>query len=540
MRLPDYVSEKEGADVNISAFGGLVPPETAGAGDVVEMRGISAAAAPALAPRLHESRFAGISKETEALFVNEEALVALKKQDGRDRLHIWCPGDAEPTQAQLWATPSEGSCSNRGTWLGERLYLPARGTIVSTTERRSVPMKKFATDGAFLMSDIPIYGSPLHAIGIFFGQGVQEVLSGEYLKCHYQRKDAFFETLIRVDRMEDYAIYADLSALEPIQELSNIEVCDIWPDQLQQIFLSSGRTWGFSEHSVYASARNLPCCWETPDGTDAQDGAFALHDVPHVGRILAGADLCGEPILFGTEGVVRIAGDSPQSFRVEPLSDRGMDAQSAASLVKLSDALYYASREGICVCSEGNVKPVTALLPFALRGVCAQTDGRCYHMQGVDAKGQTRRYYYDPESKLCYEDTPFASSLLARAGNALLGLSQDGLLAQSDRPFDSALLGEMCTFSPFGYAKVPACASVRFGKRALSRGERAPAELEVVAELAAGARGEREREHTACYTLTGPLPYGHYHFRIRRLRAKHYRLVISGKGEWRVHGLRAH
>ena len=550
MRLPEAAPALRRAETTIERFGGLVPQAMAGPADIVSMQGLSPHAHPALAPAAPLRVLEGFPGETVALYVSDEGLLAIQCVNDVYRFCLWREGDAELQEVFAYRSGRGSVRSMRGAWFGDWLYMIEQNTFIDIPNNVSYPIHALCVKCKALLDYEPEPGStyPQPGIGIRYPYAMPRYCVGEYLKCSYTRGGKPFESVVRIDRIEGDSIYADMSAMEPVNEIDDEEftVDSTMPEGLVAIFRSGDRLWGFTENRIYATARNAPSCWLPYPHFAPIDNAFSV-GAPNVGRLLAGIDFRGEPIFFGSEGIIRIAGESPEDWRAESITGRGLEQGSIFSPATVGDTLFYLSPEGVCAYRSGTPKLISGFSPEPLMEGIGGSDGRCYILQARDASGALHRFRYDPESEGIYCEEPVSHVQFLRVGSSCFGIRDNMPVVLGGVDLSTPLLDAMRESGIFSFVAEPTPSAAEFGPCELDPGVCTPTELIVRASVARGARlavgiryGEGEDAPVEWRALQGPLPATTHRFALRRRSADSYALLLKGEGDWRVFALEAH
>jgi len=547
MRLPNSAPAWRRTETAIERFGGLVPRTQAKPHDIVHMRNLAPHAYPALAPAAPMQVINGLVGETQAIYAAECGFAVWQRQEDVDRTYLWRAGASALQEVQTFAEIQDPDRARRGAWFGDRLYLPEQNAVIDMADGASYPIRTLSVKCEPVLDyEPPVDSEYLQpGIGIRFPYGMPRYYVGQHLRCSYTRGGEFYESVICVERIDGEYLYADMRAMEPVNEIdaASITVRDTLPEGLQAIFRSGDRLWGFRGDRIWGTARNAPSCWMTAPHTALADNAFTA-GAPNVGRLLAGIDFCGEPVFFGTEGIIRLAGDSPEDWRTVSITGRGLEQGSIYSPATVGDTLFYLSPEGMCALRSGRPKLIAGISPEPLYGGIGGSDGRSYILQARDLRGDLRRFRYDLHSEGVYCEDPVSHVQLVRVGSACLGIREGRPVVLGGVELSAPLLDAMRASGVFTFTSVPAPATALFGTHRPDAGVCTPTRLTVRAAVAAGGTlhvgiryGEGEDAPVERRTLKGPLAASTHCFALRRRATTPYALFLEGEGDWRVFGV---
>lgn len=129
----------------------------------------------------------------------------------------------------------------------------------------------------------------------------------------------------------------------PVTEPGPVTVKRSAPN-LDGIFESGNRLWGYKGDTIYASKLGDPTNWEVYDGLDSDSWTLATGGED----ITGGISYLGYPTFFKQNLVIRIYGSAPRTYETAECGHLGVKAGSAQSLAIADEVLYYLSPKGFC------------------------------------------------------------------------------------------------------------------------------------------------------------------------------------------------
>ena len=165
------------------------------------------------------------------------------------------------------------------------------------------------------------------------------------------------------------------------------------PD-MDGIFTHENRLWGWKGNTIYCSKLGDPLNFEVFDGLSTDSWTLEL-DGP--GDILGAIVYQGYPTFFKEERVYRVYGDRPSQYRLMETSAMGIHPGCGESPAIVGDTLFYVTRNGMAAFNGGYSRDVHAPLGelrFTKARACS--DGRRYYLSAMDANaGAYSLYVYD-------------------------------------------------------------------------------------------------------------------------------------------------
>ena len=178
-------------------------------------------------------------------------------------------------------------------------------------------------------------------------------------------------------------------------------------------------------NEIYISKQGDPRQWYSFQGISTDSYTVSLGCS---GEFTGAAVLGSEVLFFKEDCVVRVLGSTVSEFSVYVKPLAGVEKGSHRSLCTLSDALFYKSREGICV-YDGNfsasISDGLSLSGFSC-GVAGEHDGK-YRISLRDVSGGYSLFIYDTKTRLwhCEDDDSPTRFIFRRHGN-LFHVTENG------------------------------------------------------------------------------------------------------------------
>lgn len=295
------------------------------------------------------------------------------------------------------------------------------------------------------------------------------------------------------------------------------------------------RLWGCKGSRIYASKLGDPFNWSCYDGVSTDSWTA---DVGSPGDFTACCSFQGGPVFFKEEGIYRVFGSRPSTFRLAKTSCIGVAEHSSKSLATAGDRLLFLSRHGV-MCYGGDLpeKLSAALGDKIYKNGVAGSNGLKYYISMEDEQGQCSMFVYDTVSGLWHREDESSARDFALLNGELYFTDSSGSLwltglngSVPDSRFDRILEEPLTSMAEFGdfYEGGPNMAGT--------------AKLQLRIEVEAGARVEialrfdsEEDWKTAAELM--PSAKRSYYLPIIPRRCDHFRIRLRAQGGWRLYSL---
>ena len=312
------------------------------------------------------------------------------------------------------------------------------------------------------------------------------------------------------------------------------------PD-MDGIFTHENRLWGWKGNTIYCSKLGDPLNFEVFDGLSTDSWTLEL-DGP--GDILGAIVYQGYPTFFKEERVYRVYGDRPSQYRLMETSAMGIHPGCGESLAIAGDTLFYVTRNGMAAFNGGYSRDVHAPLGelrFTRARACS--DGRRYYLSAFDANAGTwSLYVYDTVWDAWFvEDDREITGFAVDRGN-LYFINRTGYL-WLDGHAAEAPKGAIREAWPESYVEFGDCTGANWsnGRATGNPNRKGTSKLLLRVTLAPGSTlmvqisfDGGPRELVKVLEAQGKRSY---YLPIIPRRSDHYRLYLSGAGDWTLDSL---
>ena len=201
------------------------------------------------------------------------------------------------------------------------------------------------------------------------------------------------------------------------------------------------RVWGCSSaaHEIYACKLGDPTNWRCYMGVSTDSYAATIGTA---GDFTGACTHLGYVLFFKEDVIHKLYGNKPANYQIMDVSARGVQRGSERSLVVVNETLYYKSRGGVCAYGAALPQDISAALgPGSRRDAVAGALGDKYYVSMGGANSEISRhdgtwglYAYDEAKGIWHrEDETQAVDLVALDGT-LYCLRADGWLLTLDGP----------------------------------------------------------------------------------------------------------
>lgn len=311
---------------------------------------------------------------------------------------------------------------------------------------------------------------------------------------------------------------------------TSIKISRTMPD-MDFIFENENRLWGCKGDRIYASKLGDIFNWNVFDGLSTDSYAV---DVGSAGDFTGACSYLGYPCFFKEESIYKLYGSKPSNFTAMRSASLGIQNGCGASPAIAGEVLFYMARTGIVAYSGGT--PVSTAAPFGTvryTDAVGGSDGTKYYVSMKDTQNKWHLFVFDTRTNLWHREDD-AQAIAFGWNGELYMLTSDGKLW---------LTGNVRA-APSGATQEGAVSSsVEFGdfieadpnKKGLSK-------LQIRAELTEGATMKIYLQYDSSGTWVeikslSAAKKRSYYIPIVPRRCDHFRIKITGTGEWKLYSL---
>lgn len=171
---------------------------------------------------------------------------------------------------------------------------------------------------------------------------------------------------------------------------ASITISRVSPD-FDHLLAVNNRLWGAKGDTVWGSKLGDPLNWNCFEGISTDSYSVELGSPGDVTGI---ANYNGYPTFFKEDGIYKLYGAYPSAFQMYATSTNGVKKECGKSIVKIGDALFYVSKNGVMTYAGGIPTPVGEPLGVRLQKGIGGTDGRKYYLSAYDG-AEWKLYVYD-------------------------------------------------------------------------------------------------------------------------------------------------
>ncbi len=225
--------------------------------------------------------------------------------------------------------------------------------------------------------------------------------------------------------------FADVAG-NPSRSIVSVKVTvryDI-PD-MDGIFASDNRLWGYKGREIYASALGNGIEWSDYDTLTTSSWAATTKTGDD---ITAGVDFGGMPVFFAENAVYKIYGENPKEFQYVRQDIIGVTRGDHKSVAVGAGYIFYLSRRGIYAWTGGVPQLISAPLGEGriTEGV-GGSDGTVYYLSCMQ-DGRRNLYAFDPDTFAWVREDGMHAMDIRRRGRDLCAVTAAG---------DAMLIGDV-------------------------------------------------------------------------------------------------
>ena len=310
----------------------------------------------------------------------------------------------------------------------------------------------------------------------------------------------------------------------------NVTLSRKMPD-VDFICQNENRLWACKGDTIYSSKLGDIFNWNVFDGLATDSYAVSVGSPEEFTGCFS---YLGYPCFFKEEQIYKVYGDKPSSYQVMGSASLGTDKGSWNSFGISGEVLFYLSRTGVSLYSGGFPQSIAA--PFGTeryKNAVGGSDGVKYYISMQDTNDKWHLFVYDTRRNLWHREDALHVIDFAWNGD-LYFLDSDGTIWMNGNarnvPSEASSEGTVqseCVFGDFTGG---------------SSNKKGASKLQMRMELSAGSTVQVAMQfdsdgvwHTV-RTLSATKKRSFYLPIIPR-RNDHYRIKLSGSGEWRLYSL---
>lgn len=410
MYLPEMIYGDRLRKTTQVRFGGLMHRESASDGDLYDMENLTSDEYPILSTRAPRKTLYTIANGT-GLFADGEHLYdTAGGKFYRDGEEVGSVSGAEKEMAKV----------------GQMLVIMPDKKYYDT-ETGSFGSLEASVSGSCVFQDGTLYGEPAEAntiqmSGVSFssyfreGDGV-EIEGGWYVIREIDGDCLRFGEHSFTTGTRQATIARKLPTLSHICEHEN-------------------RLWGCEGRTIFASKLGDPRNFYVYEGISTDSYSLELSCQ---GELTACASYAGYPMFFAEDCIFKIYGTRPTNFSVSRYDTLGVKKGAAASLAVAGEMLFYISRKGVCVWTDGSAAVISEALGVPVSTGAGGSDGLKYY---VCQSGSL--YAYDTVRRLWMREDATSVRRFATYQGEAAALTDTGIVALSGGE------GEVMGFVVFG------------------------------------------------------------------------------------------
>lgn len=294
------------------------------------------------------------------------------------------------------------------------------------------------------------------------------------------------------------------------------------PD-LEGLFTSDNRAWGYAGDTIYASKLGDPTNWNVFEGLST-DSWFVESGTP--GDFTACCAYLGYPMFFKEDAIFKVYGAKPTNFQTQKSAATGVPKGNDRTLAVAGEILFWLGRHGVVSYTGGmpeEISQVFGTIRF-VTGI-AGSDGKKYVLSGKTAGQDWHLMVYDTELGQWYREDSLHAESMASVGGVLYAAPSSGnvLILNSDSGNEIAFTSWI-QFADF--------VENELNRKELSR-------LQMRLEIGQGAtvtvkmQCDAEEQWQTVRVLTAQKKMS-VRMPVKPRRCDRFRIRIEGTGEWKL------
>lgn len=339
----------------------------------------------------------------------------------------------------------------------------------------------------------------------------------------------FYEYVFTLDGEENDTAYTETGSLTIKRTV---------PDMLY-LCENENRLWGCDRTTIYASKLGDIFNWNVYDGLETDSYAVSTGSA---GDFTGCVSYLGYPVFFKADNIYKVYGDTPSKFQVMGSATMGIARGSAASAAVAGEVLFYLSDCGV-VAYSGGIPSLAGeqLGKGKMKNAVGGSSGSCWYASMEQEDGSWLLYVYDTRKGLWHIEDETQAVGFARYDGGLYMLDSGGDLwlldgvapqgAQDEGPVEwSVEFADFYEFTTYSSSTTAAPEKKGVGKFQLRL------ELGTGASASVSIRYDSVGDWQHVSTMTATQKRSFYLPVVPR-RCDHYRLKITGTGEFRLYSL---
>lgn len=285
--------------------------------------------------------------------------------------------------------------SMEASWSGDGYF--SDGTLAGESALANTLMVRADLSGLFRAGD----GVTVEAGGVSHGAFVIQEMDydGDRLETHLRFPEETWREFVAEPEEGDTA--EDLEPLPNVGLKVAVTIRRTVPE-LDMVFEHHNRLWGARGSTVYASKLGDPANWQVFDGLSTDSYELT---VGSPGDITGCCAFGGRPVFFKEREIIRVYGDTPDTWQLSTLETLGVERGSSASLAVAGETLFYKSPAGIRAYNGGYTWDAgEALGEEKYRNACAGSDGVRYFVCMEDYAGERSVFVYDTRHRVWHQE----------------------------------------------------------------------------------------------------------------------------------------
>lgn len=306
---------------------------------------------------------------------------------------------------------------------------------------------------------------------------------------------------------------------------------------IENCFADENRLWGTIGSQIYASKLGDPFNFDTFEGL-SQDSYHLEVQTP--GDFTAGCSAYGYPTFFKADYIYRIYGAKPSTFQLQELAANGVKPGCGKSIAMADNTLLYLSNVGVMAYSGGYPEKCDqALGSVVLSDAAAGSDGQKYFLCAKENGGVKALYVFDVWRGTWLREQEINLTTFTAAQGGLLALETQSGGTDTVWALAGDLLDRYSTTTQEGAI----ASAAEFGDITMQVMDRKSVHrVQMRLIVGAGAtvtvaiRYDSAGDWITVKTIEAMTKQSVY-LPVLPRRCDHFRLRITGSGEWKLCGL---
>ena len=227
-----------------------------------------------------------------------------------------------------------------------------------------------------------------------------------------------------LDTFDELAYKNELTGQKELYKPLEVEVEVSYPiPDVDGIFASDNRLWGFKGREIYASALGDGMNWTDYDTLTTSSWAATTKTGD---EITAGVDFGGMPVFFCENAAYKIYGENPKEFQYARQDMIGVTKGDHKSVAVGAGYIFYATRRGIYAWTGGVPQIISSPLGDGrIKEAVGGSDGTSYYLSCVQ-DGRQNLYVYDPQAFVWVREDSTKALDIRQRGRDLCMVTEGG------------------------------------------------------------------------------------------------------------------